>query len=251
MNIELLHKTERHDGSMTENEKKEFRKSRTWLDHRARVAESQDMKDYVTGKTLDDNYNCHHVVMVNSEYTNLTNPFYALNKETHAKVHELFNRYFDDPEGWKEFKKKMPDDPRFDRLCEIIGKMIRLNDDIEPVLYSNRWEYTVVDSQDKAGNMVRAQKVKYPLNSTGYMQWNHVYIPVEYPEDTTAWVKYMCKINDNYTMGFVKEILELRHVNLYSSYKNFRNNPKIRIDTKRACRKELATTTELLRKYCV
>lgn len=41
INYELLTKTTRHDGSMTETEKKAFRNSPEWLAHRMKVAENR------------------------------------------------------------------------------------------------------------------------------------------------------------------------------------------------------------------
>lgn len=246
MHTELLIKTNRHDSSMTEYEKKQFRSSKTWLDHRQRVYDKQNGLDYITKKPLQDNWNCHHIVMINSEYTNLNNPFVALNKETHVKIHETFSLYFDDKEGWNEFKNKHGFSEGMKRFYKVIEKMFELNDDIEPVLYQNNYDYRLINPGDKYMNKVYAEKVGYPVNNIGYLQWNANYIPVEYPQETEAWFDFMKTFNkeDDYLL-----IMELRHMNLYSSYKNFRNNPKIRLETKRACKKELETTTKILRKY--
>lgn len=243
-NFELFSKTNRHDNSMTESEKKQFRRSKTWLDHRQKIYDNQDGKDYITGKVLEKDWNCHHVVMKNTEYTNLGNPFYALNKETHKRVHETFSKYFDDEKGWKEFKKRYGNGEAMTRFYEVIEKMFELNDDIESVLYQNNYEYTEINPGDKYGNKLLAEAFGYPVNEKGYLQWNSRYIPEYVPQDTFDWVEYM--------MGFNKEenrlkILELRHMNLYSSYKNFRNNPTASINSKRACRKELENITKILR----
>lgn len=237
-NTELLHKVERHDGSITEQEKIEFRNSEEWRNFRNQVAERQQYKDYITGMPLIDNWNCHHCCMINSEYKNLNfQNFIAVNKDTHKKIHELFKP------GWQS---NVDSNSIF---YEVLQKMEELNDDVEIVLYDNKIEYKLANPADKYGNMELAKTYRYPINEKGYLQWNKNYIPVDYPQDTTAWCKYMAKINNNYTRDFMKLILELRHINLYSSYKNFRNNPKIRQSTKQECRKELETTTKILRKY--
>ena len=246
VNYELLTKTARHDGSMTETEKKTFRNSPEWLAHRMKVAENQDMKDYVTGEPLSDNFNCHHCVMDSSQYCNLSNPFYALNKEIHRKVHETYSRFFDDLAGWAAFKRKYGYSETMKRFYDIIENMFELNDDIESVLYQNSYEYRAVDPSDKFGNKILAEKFGYPVNSTGYLQWNSRYIPAGVPQETRAWVDWIMKFNREVDR---LAILELRHVNLYSSYRNFRNNPKASVNTKRECRKELETVTEILREY--
>ena len=238
INFELLCKTNRHDSSMTESEKKQFRMSKEWLEFRQKVAANQNNRDYITGEPLLENYNCHHCCMINSEYTNLNEEnFVAVNKDTHTKIHELFKP------GWRDIVKQ--DDPYY----KVLDKMAKLNDDIEIVLYDNVIEYKYTNAGNKLRNKELAEQYRYPVNEKGYMQWNHNYIPAGYPQDTNEWCKYMTKINDNYTREFMKIILELRHINLYSSYKNFRNNPKIRQNTKDECRKELETTTKILRKY--
>ena len=246
INLEILVKTDRHDRSITETEKKQFRSSPTWQRHREAVADSQNWKDYITGEPLLDDFNCHHVVMINSEYKNLTNPFFALNKETHKRVHEAFSKYFDDPAAWSVFKTKYGTSPAMTRFYEVIDTMIRLNDDIEPVLYQNNYDYTLVNPADKYTNKLLAERVRYPINNTGYLQWNSNYIPASYPQDTYAWYEYMKSFNNEVDYLL---ILELRHMNLYSSYKNFRKNPKIRQETKRQCRIELEKVTKLLRNF--
>lgn len=250
--FDLLIKTNRHDFSMTEKEKKQFRSSTVWQDHRLKIFNNQKGLDYITNEPLQDDWNCHHIIMKNTEYTKLDNPFVALNYNIHKKVHDLFNSYFDDKQGWQEFKDTHGyKDSRMLRLYEVLEKMFALNDDIEPVLYQNRIEYTLVDSQNKFRNFELARQYKYPVNDKGYLQWNHNYIPAEYPQDSVAWIQYMAKINNTKDKNTILLLLELRHVNLYSSYKNFRNNPKIRQETKRACRKELEKTTEMIRKYFI
>lgn len=235
---DLLVKTNRHDGSMTESEKILFRQSKEWQNFRTRIAENQNNLDYVTCEPLKPDYNCHHCCMVNSEYKNLVEDrFVAVNHDTHARIHELFKP------GWEENIKE--DSPFF----KVLTKMSELNDDIEIVLYNNVIEYVFTDPANKYRNMELAMLYRYPVNHKGYLQWNHNYVPSGYPEDTFEWCKYMSKINNNYTKEFMKIILELRHINLYSSYKNFRKNPKINNNTKAACRKELETTTKILRKY--
>lgn len=250
--FDLLVKTNRHDFSMTEKEKRQFRSSTIWQDHRLKIFNEQKGLDYITGAPLQDDWNCHHIVMKNVEYTKLDNPFVALNHNTHKNVHDLFNSYFDDKEGWKEYKKNHGNtDNRYLKLYEVMEKMFELNDDIEPILYQNRIEYRFIDSQNKVRNFELAKKYNYPVNIKGYLQWNHNYIPLEYPQDSYKWIVYMSKINNITDKDTILLLLELRHMNLYSSYKNFRNNPKIRIETKRQCRKELENTTKLIRKYFV
>ena len=236
--LDLLHKVDRYDNSLTEQEKIEFRNSQEWRDFRHAVAERQNYKDYITGQPLTDGFNCHHCCMVNSEYKNLKfENFIAVNHDTHKKIHELFKP------GWQDNVDANS------QYYKILQKMSELNDDIEIVLYDNKIEYKLTNPADKYRNMELARAYQYPINSSGYLQWNHNYIPSDYPQDTTAWCKYMARINNNYKRDFMKLILELRHINLYSSYKNFRNNPKIRQNTKDECRKELENTTKILRTY--
>lgn len=238
MKFDLLHKTNRHDNSMTEDEKLEFRKSEEWRNFRCQVAENQNYKDYITGEPLTDDWNCHHCCMINSEYKNLVlDRFIAVNKNTHKEIHRLFKP------NWKE------NVPTNSPYYDVLMKMDRLNDDTEIVLYANRIDYELTNPGNKMNNMLLAVKYKYPVNDKGYLQWNKNYIPADYPQDTNLWIRYMSKINNNETYDFVKLMLELRHINLYSSYKNFRENPKIRQKTKEECRKELEITTHLLKKH--
>lgn len=238
INFELLCKTNRHDSSMTESEKIAFRQSEEWRNFRNQVAERQEYKDYITGQPLSEYFNCHHLCMINSEYKNLKfENFIAVNQETHKTIHELFKP------GWQDNVDTNS------QYYKVLQRMSELNDDIEIVLYDNKIDYSLTNPANKIRNKELAEQYRYPVNDKGYLQWNHNYIPAGYPQDTTNWCKYMAKINNNYTREFMKIILELRHINLYSSYKNFRNNPKIRQNTKDECRKELETTTKILRKY--
>lgn len=245
MNFELLTKTNRHDSSITESEKIEFRLSPEWLAHRERVAEKQNYRDYITGEVLTPDFNCHHVVMINSEYKNLNNPFFALNKETHQKVHETFSKFFDDPVAWNLFKRKYGCSAAMTRFYEVIDMMITKNDDIEPVLYCNNYDYRIINPADKYTNSKLCEELSIPTRR-GMIMWNEYYLRgTDVPQDTEKWVLYMKDKNGEENL---EKCLELRHVCLYSSYKNFRNNPKIRLETKRACRKELEKTTEIIRK---
>lgn len=238
MSIELLQtKIDRWDGSLTEAEKIEFRKSAAWRELRNIKYQEQDGKDPITGEPLKPDFNCHHLCLKSYEYTNISDParFVALNKDTHEEVHELYT--FD-------WKTRVPKDSPYYTLLE---KMDIYNDDIEKVLFENHYDYTVINPGDKYGNMMLGQQYHYPMNSRGLLQWHKRYIPAEYPQDTKAWFIYMCLINKDKSNNFVKLILELRHANLYSSYKNFRNNPYASENTKKDCRKELETTTRYLR----
>lgn len=244
INFELLCKINRHDHSMTESEKKQFRMSKEWLDHRQRVYDKQNGLDYITKKPLQDNWNCHHIVMINSEYTNLNNPFVALNKETHVKIHETFSLYFDDKEGWNEFKNKHGFSEGMKRFYTVIEKMFEMNDDIEPVLYQNNYDYSLINPGDKFMNAKLCEELSIPTRR-GMIMWNEYYLQgTGVPQDTDKWILYMKNKNGEEKL---EKCLELRHACLYSSYKNFRDNPKIRLETKRTCKKELERTTQILR----
>lgn len=235
---ELLHKVDRHDGSLTEVEKIEFRQSEEWRNFRCQVAEQQHYLDYITKMPLVDNWNCHHCCMINTEYKNLVlDRFIAVNKTTHEKIHELYKP------NWKQ---NVPTDSPY---YSVLQKMDELNDDIEIVLYDNKIDYKLTDPSNKYRNMELAKQYHYPLNEKGYLQWNSRYIPSSYPQDTNKWIRYMSDLNNNKKYEFVQLMLELRHINLYSSYKNFRNNPCVGKTTKDECKKELITTTSLLRKH--
>ena len=69
MNTDLLVKVERHDNSITESEKIEFRNSMAWREFREIKFREQDGKDYITGEPLAKDWNLHHLCMVNSHYT--------------------------------------------------------------------------------------------------------------------------------------------------------------------------------------
>ena len=232
----LFHKTDRHDNSMTEQEKIEFRKSEEWRYFRNQVAEHQNYKDFITGEPLTDDWNCHHCCMINSQYKNLVlENFIAVNKNTHKKIHELFKP------GWKDTVQT--NDPFY----KVLDKMDKLNDDVEIVLYDNRIDYQLTNPGDKYRNMTLAKTYHYPINDKGYLQWNKRYIPNGVPQDTMEWTKWISKENNNSKLEFMQLMLELRHINLYSSYKNFRNNPCVGRTTKEECRKELETTTKILK----
>lgn len=246
MFTDLFIKTNRHDRSITEFEKKQFRSSKEWLEHRQRVYDFQNGLDYITREPLKNNWNCHHICMVNDEYKNLNNPFVALNKETHEKVHETFSKFFDDMTAWNEFKKKYGNSPAMTRFYKVIEMMMKLNDDIEPVLYCNNYDYRVINPGDKYMNSKLCEELSIPTRR-GMIMWNEYYLRgTDVPQDTDKWVLYMKDKNGEENL---EKCLELRHVCLYSSYKNFRKNPKINNNTKAACRKELEKTTKILRKY--
>lgn len=225
-------KIERHDNSLTEQEKKEFRNSETWRNFRKQKFTEQNGKDFVTGEPLLSDFNCHHLCMKSNEYTHLSSDrFVALNRETHKMIHELFNS--------TDWKTKATNE----KIIQILTKMEELNDDIEVNLHRNAYNYTMIDSNNKQMNCMLAKKLHYPVNNYGMMQWNSYYIPKEVPQETRAWVRYMATLNGKEN---VLLLLELRHLNLYSSYRNFRNNPKANERVKRECLKELNTTTDLL-----
>lgn len=241
---ELLFTQRRHDNSLTEQEKIEFRKSLAWKQHRQNVADKQNGLDYITQKQLDDTFHCHHIVMNSSEYKNLNNPFVALNSETHSKVHEYYSKYYADREGWNEWKAARKNTLSIQRFIEVVENMFALNDDIETVLYQNRIEYTTIDPSNKLANAEWCMKLHIP-NRNGMIMWNAYYLKgTDVPQDTKAWMQYMTKLNGKENL---KRCLELRHACLYSSYRNFRNNPKMQEKTKQECRTELINTTYWLR----
>lgn len=156
MSIELLQtKIDRWDGSLTEAEKIEFRKSAAWRELRNIKYQEQDGKDPITGEQLKPDFNCHHLCLKSYEYTNISDParFVALNKDTHEEVHELYT--FD-------WKTRVPKDSPYYPLLE---KMDIYNDDIEKVLFENHYDYTLINPGDKYGNMLLGQQYHYPMNS--------------------------------------------------------------------------------------
>lgn len=225
-------KIARHDNSLTEEEKIEFRNSQVWKDFRMSKFTEQDGKDFITCEPLQTDFNCHHMCMLSNQYTNLLpERFVALNKETHKKIHELFN-------SGRDVKNE--------RAMYVINKMRKLNDDIEVNLYRNAYEYTLINPSDKKTNTNLASQLSIPVNKYGMLQWHKFYIPKYVPQDTKEWVKYMVKQNG---MENVLLCMELRHLNLYSSYRNFRNNPGAHEDVKQQCLQELNTITYLLKLY--
>lgn len=237
MIMDLFHKTNRHDNSITEAEKIEFRKSEDWKYFRNQVAEHQNYKDYITGEDLKEDWNCHHLCMINSQYKILElDRFIAVNKKTHEEIHRLYKT------NWKNTIKS---DNKF---YSVLKKMDELNDDYEIFLYENKIDYIKIDPSNKYRNRVIAMENHYPVNEKGYLQWHKRYLPEEIPQDTEEWLHYMSKINNNKKNEFFQLILELRHMNLYSSYKNFRNNPNYSQTTKEECKIELEKTTKILKK---
>lgn len=240
--MENNNKVARHDNSLTEQEKIEFRNSETWKNFRKQKFEEQNGLDYVTDKPLEVNYNCHHLCMKSNEYTNLVSErFIAVNYETHKIIHKFFNM-----PNWKETltsKLTEKNRTRIVRLFYILNQMEVLNDDIEVNLHRNAYNYTLIDSSNKIANAEIAKKLGYPVNEKGYMQWNARYIPEEVPQDTKDWLMYMV---DKNSKDETLLLLELRHLNLYSSYRNFRNNPYMSNSVKQQCLKELNETTRLL-----
>lgn len=228
--------TIRHDESLTEAQKIDFRKSDAWKQFRQTKYDEQNGKDFITNQPLLPDYNCHHLCMKNNEYTNITDSsrFVALNRDTHSQVHQLFYT--------TDWKTTVTDE----NMLYVLNRMEELNDDIEVNLYRNAYTYTLINSNNKILNGQYASKLGIPTNEKGYIQWHRNYIPKDVPQETKAWVRYMIEKNGK---DKALLIMELRHLNLYSSYKNFRNNPKMNQSVKNECLKELNTITELLRLY--
>ena len=242
--FELLFTQRRHDNSLTEQEKIEFRNSPEWKQHRQKVADSQNGLDYITQEPLANTFHCHHIVMHSSEYKNLNNSFVALNSETHSKVHEYYTRYYSDRDGWTAWKSARKNTIGIQRFIEVVEKMFKLNDDVESVLFQNRIEYTTINAGNKLSNALLAKQLHIPTRN-GMIMWNEYYLRgTGVPQDTEKWVDYVTKLNGK---DKLKQCLELRHAGLYSSYRNFRNNPNMREETKNQCRKELEKTTTILR----
>ena len=239
MNTDLFVKVERHDNSMTEAEKIEFRNSMVWREFREIKYKEQDGKDFITGEPLEKDWNLHHLCMVNSHYTDLSNHdnFVCLNKKTHEAVHKAFNER-------KQFNSGVAYSPAQNRFKYVIEKMYELNDDIESVLYRNRIDYELIDPANKYRNAQLCEELGIPTRN-GMIMWNAYYLRgTNIPQDTNDWVEYMTGRNG---VDRVRTCLELRHACLYSSYKNFRNNPNMREQTKKDCLIELEKTTNFLR----
>lgn len=240
MNTDLFHKVERHDNSFTEQEKIDFRKSMAWREFREIKYKEQDGKDYITGEPLKDDFNVHHLCMINNKYTDLSNHdnFVALNKKTHEAIHKAFNE-----KKWHTFCSQTNSQKRF---IEVLDRMLELNDDVEAILYKNRVDYELIDPGDKYRNAELCEQLGIPTRN-GMIMWNSYYLKnTNIPQDTNDWIDYMTGRNGE---ARIKLCLELRHACLYSSYKNFRNNPNMREQTKKDCIKELETTTKLLSQY--
>ena len=101
-----------------------------------------------------------------------------------------------------------------------------------------------MDPANKYRNAQLCEELGIPTRN-GMIMWNSYYLRgTNIPQDTNDWVEYMTGRNG---VDRVKTCLELRHACLYSSYKNFRNNPNMREQTKKDCLIELEKTTNLLR----
>lgn len=225
-------KIARHDNSLTEEEKIEFRNSQVWKDFRMSKFTEQGGKDFITGQPLQPDFNCHHCNMSSYAYTELVpENFVALNKETHMKIHELFN-------SGKDTKNQ--------KAMYVINKMRELNDSIEVNLHRNAYDYTLINPCDKDMNANLAKELHITVNKYGMLQWHKNYIPNNVPQESKAWLRYMIELNGKEK---VLLLMELRHLNLYSSYRNFRKNPNAHEDVKQQCLQELNTITELLRFY--
>lgn len=91
---------------MTDEEKRQFRRSKPWSNFRQRMRLRFDKKDYITGEDLLRDWNLHHLDMNDKHYTDLSKPdkFLPLNRETHKFVHWLFRFYRHDRDVLRRLK---------------------------------------------------------------------------------------------------------------------------------------------------
>ena len=105
-------------GKSNDKAKKEFRKSKEWLDFRKVISEAFNNKDFITGKKLSKGFNVHHLHMDQDieGYCDLSkvDEFMPLNRYTHKLLHYLFTYYKKDPSV-------------LERLKEVLNKMARLS----------------------------------------------------------------------------------------------------------------------------
>lgn len=87
-------------------EREKFRKSRTWLEFRAKLR-LKVTKDFITKDPLTKTWNLHHLDLRVQHYDKLEdeNRFLPLNKKTHEMVHELFKVYKRDRQVLERLKK--------------------------------------------------------------------------------------------------------------------------------------------------
>lgn len=99
---------------MTKGERAAFRKSKIWLETRAKARRKTNV-DYITKDPLVKLWNLHHLDMCPARYANVDDltHFIPLNPKTHDMIHLLYNIY-------KKDKRVL------DRVKKILDKMEEL-----------------------------------------------------------------------------------------------------------------------------
>lgn len=214
---------------MKANERNEFRNSIEWKTFRARLMTKQKY-DYITGEPLTETANCHHLRLDHEKYNDLSdeNAFIMLNKASHEKVHQIYNTG-----KWQEEVQKIKECPRKDKLIEVMKMMDKYNtDSTEVFLFSNHIEYTFDESNKPlVAELVRWYKIPNRTDWHGQNQilWSQTTkeTPRDMPEETKAWFNWICKRNSpNISPNDRYTILQLRHLGLYSSYKNIKKKDR-------------------------
>ena len=217
-----------------------FRRSQEWQQFRLAVAARQDNKDYVTGEPLREDYNCHHLRVDQEHYDELDfDNFIAVNHDTHAQIHEMWNN--GNTEG------------ATGKLKDVFDRMDALNTGITRVLFANHIEYEF-DESDKIFTTSAVKRLGIP-NNRGWMYWNNKTpgCPADCPEDTILWIQWL-REKYHYESLDTLLALELRHLCLWSSLKNLqrpdvrKKNPHWK-EQEELLLQELPKTTNLIKKY--
>lgn len=221
--------------------REEFRKSETWMNFRQSKYDEQNGLDYITGKPLEANWNCHHLCLDHNKYTDISNRnnFIAINKNTHNRIHQLFIQ------NWKMLKLT-------EKEIEVLNRMEELNsDNIEPLLFSCHIDYSF-DHKNKLVTTKLAKELGLATDPYGMIYWNpntKNHPDPNQPIDSYDWLRYEYhKNNWDRKKGMVA--MQLRHLCLYSSLKNI-IRPEVKgkwniykyKETKQNLEKELKATT--------
>lgn len=241
---------------MNTNERTEFRNSLAWKNFRQSKIDEQQV-DYITGEKLECNANCHHLRLDHSKYNDLSdrNAFVMLNKTSHEIVHKYYNTG-----DWVNAVKSIPECERKQKLIEVMKMMDAYNtDSTELFLFSNHIDYTF-DESDKP--LVASLVRKYNIPSaTLYGQQNMILwskttkeSPKDMPENTKDWFVWMCTVRNNCEKLSLRDkyyMIQLRHLGLYSSYKNIRKKDRRQqwvINIMNKLEEEIKETTSIVNK---
>lgn len=238
---------------MNASKRNEFRNSLAWKNFRQMKTDEQKV-DYITGEPLEWNANCHHLRLSHDMYTDLSdkNAFVMLNKKSHEVVHRYYNTG-----DWVNAVRSIPECERKQKLIEVMKMMDSYNtDSTELFLFSNHIDY-IFDESNKP--LVASLVRKYNMPSaTLYGQQNMILwskttkeSPKDMPDKTTDYLRWICARLDNFSKFDVYIIAQLRHLGLYSSYKNIRKKDRTQswvINIMKKLEEEIKETTRIINK---